>query len=82
MQSPAVEKVDSPVIKKALFDDLELVLDLSNSTIEDLDLITKCVEHVVFNENEYMIICNRLLDIYSYISTVREKYCQKKFSMF
>ena len=75
MDSPAIEKVDSPTIKKEedvvkpiLFDccdnEFQLILDVTNHNIEQLEDVFQVVRNVIYNELEYILICDRLNEIY------------------
>ena len=66
MDSPAIDKVDSPTIKKEedvvkpiLFDccdsEFQLILDVTNHNIEELEVVFQVVRNVIYNELEYIL---------------------------
>ena len=70
MESPVIENVDSPAVEiytgeSYKHHELELILDVSNNNIKELTDVFNVVANVIYNEIEYIIICDRLNEIYT-----------------
>jgi len=78
MDSPVIETVDSPIIKKEgegieteieteIYEEdseFELILDITTHNVVQLEDVFQVVRNVVYNEIEYLLICDRLNEIY------------------